>query len=177
MAGTYVTGDPKWIGYSALKVVVYPALVPSGSLLTGARLRVDGREATIELASDLAREVQREYDAVKPAILGAAVSRLIARAALAEGARKAGAEAAGNAGGAVSWIAALLTEGALLAMDQPDTRSWTLLPASVWVSRESVAPGRHRVEVELEGGSPETRGFDVDAPAGGYAAVVWTVPR
>jgi hypothetical protein len=176
LAGTYVTGDPKWIGYSALKVVVYPELAPSGSLLTGARLRVDGREARIERASDLAREVTREYEAVKPAILGAAVSRLIARAALAEGARRAGAEAGGS-GDAVSWIAALLTEGAFLALDQPDTRSWTLLPASVWVSRESVAPGRHRVEIELEGGAGETRAFDVDVPAGGWAAVVFTAPR
>ncbi len=176
LAGTYVTGDPRWLGYGALKVVSYPELAPSGSLLRGAALRVDGRAAPLELASDLGREVRREYEAVKPRILGAAVSRLIARAALAEGARQAGKEA-GDAGEAVGWIAALLTEGTLLAMDRPDTRSWTLLPESVLVSRTSVAPGRHRVEVELEGAGGESRSFEVEVPAGGFAAIVWTAPR
>jgi hypothetical protein len=176
LAGAWVTGDPEWLGYGALKVVVYPELAPSGSTLRGAALRVDGSAARLELASDLGQEIRREYEEMKPRILGAAVSRLIARAAVAEGARRAGQEA-GDAGEAVGWIAALLTEGTLLALDQPDTRSWTLLPEVVLVSRASVAPGRHRVEVELEGAFGESRSFEVEAPAGGFAAVVWTVPR
>ena len=148
-------------------------MVPSGSLYHDAVVTIDGAPSLVEVVSDLGAEIQREYDEMKPQIIGAAISRLIARAAIAEGARAAG----NQEGAALGTVVALLTEGAMLAMDKPDTRSWTMLPGIILVSRETVTPGPHRVDVVLQGGPELSRSFDVDVPAGGFATVVWTVPR
>ena len=173
VAGVFITGDLEVLKYSALKVVVYPEMVPSTSLYRDAVVTIDGVPSLVEVVSDLGAEIQREYDDMKPQIVGAAISRMIARAAIAEGARAAG----NQESAALGTIAALLAEGAMLAMDKPDTRSWTMLPGTILVSRETVPPGLHRIDVALQGGPELSRSFDVEVPAGGIATVVWTVPR
>ena len=173
LAGVFITGDLEVLKYSALKVVSYPEMVPSGSLYRNALVTIDGAPSRVEVVSDLGAEIQREYDDMKPQIVGAAISRLIARAAVAEGARVAG----NQDSAALGTVLALLTEGAMLAMDKPDTRSWTMLPGTILVSREIVPPGAHRVDVVLQGGPELSRSFEVDVPANGFATVVWTVPR
>jgi hypothetical protein len=100
---------------------------------------------------------------------------LITRAVAAEGARVAG-QQAGGAGELVGLLAALATEGSLVALDRPDTRSWTFLPDRIQIARTSVTPGDHKVDVHI-GGVDEFRSFDVNVPEGGYAVVVVTVPR
>jgi hypothetical protein len=62
-----------------------------------------------------------------------------------------------------------------VALDRPDTRSWTMLPGRVLVARVPVTPGAHSVEVTFGGGGGRT--VPVDIRAGGYAAVVVTEPR
>jgi hypothetical protein len=169
LAGTYITGDLAWLDRGITKVVVYPELVggPTGH---GPRsLRIDGAHAAARLIDDIGGEVRREYAAIKPRILGAALSRLIVRAAASEGVRAASREAGGWAS-----LIAILVEGALVALDRPDTRSWTLLPAQVAVARVAVTPGEHAVEVEL---FDETRRYSVEVPAEGFAVVVVTAPR
>ncbi|MCH2170818.1 hypothetical protein MK489_08540 [Myxococcota bacterium] len=173
LAGAYITGDPSILQYSVLKVVSYPELVPSGTPDRKVLVRVDEREVPTDRLSDLASQVRREYEVLKPKILGAAISRLIARAAIAEGSRVAGEQKSDLAG----TLAALFTEGALLTLDRPDTRSWTMLPAWVVAARTPVVPGRHRVELELVGAPGQVRQVDVDVPESGFAAVVWTSPR
>jgi len=100
---------------------------------------------------------------------------MIARAIAAEGARAAGNEA-GGAGALIGLLAALATEGSLVALDKPDTRSWTFLPDQVSVSRTAVSPGRHEMEVTIPGVA-EARTISVDVPKAGFAVVVVTVPR
>ena len=76
-------------------------------------------------------------------------------------------------------VFALGTEAALVALDKPDTRSWSFLPGKVLVARIPVAPGSHEVEVVLENGHRthlqvrET----VEVEKGSYAAVIVTEPR
>jgi hypothetical protein len=177
IAGAFITGDPAVLGYSVFKVVSYPEMVPSGSVYSDASVAVDGQPVILELASNLGAEISAEYAGLKPKIIGAALSRMIVRAAAAEGARQAGKSAGGTEGEALGWLLALATEGALLAADKPDTRSWTMLPHYVLVSRTPVASGRHTVDLRTKGDFPDTRSFDVDVPPGGFAVVVWTVPR
>lgn len=180
LAGTWITGDVRILEHTLLKVVVYPELEPVPSLVTGGTVRIDGRELSPELLTDLAREVTVEYQKIKPRIIGAALSRLIVRAAAAEGARVAARKAAGGRGdGAriVGILAALGTEAALVGLDKPDTRSWTFLPGKILVTRLPVAPGRHAVEVHLSGPGGGVRRAAVDVPPGGFAAVVVTEPR
>ena len=176
LAGTYITGDPEVLGYAATKVLVYPELKATTPTFTSTSVAIDGRSSDVEMVSDFGAEISAEYEKLKPKILGAALSRMIVRAAAAEGARAAGKQA-GDAGEVLGWVAALATEATLVAFDKPDTRSWTLLPERVYVSRAVVAPGRHSVDVDLAGYQSERRSVEVDVPAGGFATVVVTPLR
>jgi len=177
LAHAYVTGDSRVLERSALKMVVYPELVASGALFETAEVRVDGQPVGLEIASDIQTEVITEYEQMKPKIIGAAISRLIVRAAVAEGARAAG-NSSEKGGAIIGLLAALAAEGALLAADRPDTRSWTLLPGLVLVARVPVQPGPHAVTIAASGrGGSETRKYDVDLPAGGYVVLDVTTLR
>ena len=103
---------------------------------------------------------------------------MIVRAAVAEGARAAGKQAKDGAGAIVGLLAALAAEGAMVAADKPDTRSWTLLPAFVFVARVPVQPGQHRVAITAMGsGGREHRDLSVDVKSGGFAVVDVTTLR
>lgn len=174
---TYITGDTAVLERSALKVVIYPELVPSRALFEAAELRIDGQTIPLEVASDIAGEVIEEYEQMKPKIIGAAVSRLIVRAAVAEGARAAGNQAK-EGGAVIGLLAALAAEGAMVAADRPDTRSWTLLPGLVLVSRLSVPPGKHTLTLAATGpGGTERREFTADLKPGGHSVLDVTTLR
>jgi hypothetical protein len=178
LGATFITGSTAILERSALKFVIYPELVPSRALFNTGELRVDGQEWPLELATNLDAEIVREYEALKPKIIGAAITRLIVRAGVAEGARAAGNQAKDGAGAVVGLLAALAAEGALVAADKPDTRSWTLLPAFVFVARVPVNPGQHKVSVTAMGsGARERHDFTVDVKAGGFAVLDVTTLR
>jgi len=176
LAGTWITGNPAILERSLFKVVVYPELEKSDARARKATLKIDGDTIPVEMVSNLDEEIREEYEQIKARILGAALTRMIARAAVAEGARVAGGQAAGGAGAVVGLLAALAAEGSLVALDKPDTRSWTMLPGRVAIARAPVQPGEHRVDVQIPGVA-ESRSMTVDVPAGGFAVVVVTVPR
>ncbi|MGH1345220.1 MAG: hypothetical protein ACRBN8_26900 [Nannocystales bacterium] len=177
LAGAFVTGDTTLLEYGMFKFVVYPELVPAENLFETANVEVDGHPVPIDLASDLGSEIVAEFEELKPKIIGAALTRMIARAAAAEGARAAGNQADG-AGGLVGFLAAAALEGTLVALDKPDTRSWTTLPDRVYVARSRVPAGAHTVVVEAAGpGGRETRTFDVTVPQGGFVVLDVTTLR
>ena len=170
IAGAYVTGDLKILERSALKVVVYPELVPAEGIYSTASVHVDGKRVLMEQVTDLGADITKEYEAVKARIIAAAVSRMIARALVAEGARKAGQKASPGVG----VLAAVVAEGALLVADKPDTRSWTLLPGRFFAARIRVDPGDHRVRIGLGTGDHTWRSTNVTVPKGGFAVIVAT---
>lgn len=187
----WITGNARILERSVLKVVSYPELTSGGTLARGASVRIDGLESPAERVSHLGSDIRREYELLKPRILGAAVSRLIVRAAVAEGARVAGQEVGGGNGNRnrgrnrnnqgdlgqiIGFLAAIAAEGALVALDTPDTRSWTFLPNEIWISRQTVQPGAHTLSIEIAG-VPETREVQINVPEGGFSALVVTVPR
>ena len=178
LGATYITGNTAILERSALKFVIYPELVPSRALFNTGTLVIDGQEHALELATNLDAEIVREYTALRPKIIGAAITRLIVRAAVAEGARAAGNQAKDGAGAIVGLLAALAAEGAMVAADKPDTRSWTLLPAFVFVARVPVTPGAHSVTITATGsGGHETHDFKIDVKAGGFAVLDVTTLR
>ena len=178
LGATWITGNTAVLEHSALKFIIYPELVPSRALFNTGSLVVDGREWPLELATNLDAEIVREYEGLKPKIIGAAITRLIVRAAVAEGARAAGKQAKDGAGAVVGLLAALAAEGAMVAADKPDTRSWTLLPAFVFVARVPVQPGAHKVAVTAMGsGGREHHEFSVDVKAGDFAVLDVTTLR
>jgi hypothetical protein len=176
IAGSAISGDLRVLQHSVFKVVVYPELEQVPSQVRGARVRIGDRDAETELVTDVAAEVEREYEKIRPRIIAAALTRMIARAAVSEGAMAAG-RGAGGAGEVVGIVAGLGAEAALVAMDKPDTRSWTFLPGRVWVARESIAPGKHEVVVQLEGDGPSERRVPIEVTPGGYTVVVVAEPR
>jgi len=169
LAGAYVTGNLAILERSALKVVVYPALVASGNRARDASVRVAGRRVATEPAADFASAVRSEYEDLKPQVIGAALSRLVARAAVAEGTRAGVREASGS--GPLGLLAALLVEGTLVGLDKPDTRSWTFLPGQVLVARQHVPAGEHEVLVDVEGVPGGTHRIPVTVAPGGFAVV------
>lgn len=171
IAGTYASGNVDWLKYGAAKVVVYPELVASPSSLGAATVHVDGAPIAVEPLADLAGAIRSEYEEAKPRIVAAALSRMAARAAMAEGVRAGGRQQSDALGDVLS----ILFESTLVALDRPDTRSWTMLPARVLVARAPLAPGAHTVDVTFGGGVH--RSFDVDAAGTGLVAVVVTEPR
>lgn len=173
LAGSAISGDPAVLGYSVFKFVVYPGLAQTGSRYSQVRLRVDGQDVRPDLASRLGAEISREYESIKPSIIAAAVSRMIVRAAAAEGMREAG----NSAGDGLGWFLALATEASLAGLDKPDTRSWMFLPDRVYVYQQRVTPGKHRVEVLLGTGPSESYVEEISVAEGGFAAVVVTAPR
>jgi len=176
MAGAFISGDPAVLGYGVAKVVVYPKLVDSNNQVRSASLLIDGVVAPLELASNMGIEIMREYDAMQPQIIGAAISRMIVRALAAEGARAAVTHGGGGSSG-LGFLAAILTEAALVAADKPDTRSWMMLPEQIHVHRQRVEPGLHTIQVTLGPGQQGTLTREVELRDGGYAAVIITVPR
>lgn len=157
--------------YSATKVLVYPELAATPSTLGQATLMVDGREVGLELLADLGASVAAEYQEAKPKMLAAALVRVAARAAVSEGMRQAG----NQDSQALGDVLAILVEATMVALDKPDTRSWTMLPDRVLVARVPVTPGEHDVQVQFTSGV--VRGAKATVPAKGWAAVVVTEPR
>ncbi len=178
LGAAFITGNTAILERSALKFIIYPELVPSRARFNTGRLEVDGRDWPLELATNLDAEIVREYEDLRPKIIGAAITRLIVRAAVAEGARAAGNQAKDGAGAVIGLLAALAAEGAMVAADKPDTRSWTLLPAFVFVARVPVEPGTHQVRITASGsGGHETHDYSVAIKAGDFAVLDVTTLR
>lgn len=173
IAGALFTDDADWLARGVAKVVVYPELVSTPSLLGQPAVQIDGADVGIEPLIDLDAAVRREYEEMKPQIIAAALTRLASRAAVAEGVRAAG----NQESDALGAVLGVLVEGALVALDRPDTRSWTMMPAEILVARVPVSPGAHSVDVRFTGAPNADRQVTVDIPAGGYAAIVVTEPR
>ncbi len=173
-AGTFITGNPEILARSATAVVVYPELVDSSSRANAASVQIDGRAAPVERVSSLGNDIRREYDEIRPRIIGAAITRMIARAVAAEGMRAAGNQANPNVG----MLAALVTGATLVALDRPDTRSWSMLPDHVLISRQTVEPGVHVVRVRVTGpGLEAIREYEVGIPRGRAVVLVVTEPQ
>jgi hypothetical protein len=173
VAGSWISGNPDVLGYSVFKVVVYPDLMNVESTLGTPQVNIDGKPVALEEVSDLAAEIRSEYEAIKPQIIGAALSRMIVRAAAAEAARAGGNQQSAGLG----WAVALLVEGAMVAMDEPDTRSWNFLPARVLAYRGILEAGTHEIGVSLTAGPEPVSTHEVTVEPGGFGVVVVTAPR
>jgi hypothetical protein len=168
-----VTDNLDVLERSAFKLLIFPERVPALGTYDGAQTRIDGDPVNMDAVTNFGAELVREYEEIKPKIIAAALSRMISRAVVAEGARKAGQQAGGGAA-VVGVLASLVSEGLMVAADKPDTRSWTLLPNRIFVARSRVPAGSHRIEVGLGSGDSAWRSVAVDVPEIGYAIVVVT---
>ena len=164
---------------TAFKVVTFPSMTPTPEHFEEAMWSIDQRPMAMNRVSELGEAIQREHDELVPRIVGASISRMIARAIGAAGADAGARAAVGGAGGEVlGLLAGLAVEGTLVALDRPDTRSWTLLPERVWMGRARLPAGEHRVELQVRGpGGDQTVRRDVDLAPGGFVVLDLTTLR
>jgi hypothetical protein len=178
LGATYITGDTTILERSALKFVIYPELVPSRALFNTGTLVIDGQAHPLELATNLDAEIVREYEALKPKIIGAAITRLIVRAAVAEGARAAGNQAKDGAGAVVGLLAALAAEGPWSRPTSPTPAAGPCCPRSCSSRACRSNPARTASRITAMGsGGRETHDFKIDVKAGGFAVLDVTTLR
>jgi hypothetical protein len=109
------------------------------------------------------------WEEVKGTVVASAITRMIARIVAGEAARKAtGDEGIGGL------LVSLLTQATLTAVDTPDTRSWSTLPARIAIGRVRVPAGKHHVMIRARG---QTLEKTLDVRPGGWAALNLTVLR
>ncbi|MDI3285902.1 hypothetical protein [Polyangium sp. 15x6] len=138
----------------------------------------------LEQALDVEGEVRSAWHKREGTLVLAAITRLLARTAASvavAGATAAGINAAQDerqrrdgSAEAVGLLLGFATSLTMSALDTPDTRSWTTLPARIAIARTRVPAGKHAVTIEARG---QRRTFDVKVDAGGWALVPFFVLR
>ena len=152
--------------------VNFPRLGKSRGRHSIPQLSVDGRPVGLEHALDIETEVRKEGECNEGTIILAAITRLLARAAAGELTQAATGAAADN--DIIGLLAGLATTATLAAVDTPDTRSWTTLPANVAIARLRVRPGSHRVRVSARG---ITKDYRIDVRPRDWAFITVTALR
>jgi hypothetical protein len=157
--------------------VNYPALGKSRGAHGTAALTVDGRPVGLEEALDVETEVRKAFEEAEPTIVVSAITRMLTRVAISEGAHaagRAGDRRGQSTGGTIGLLAGLAASAALTAADTPDTRSWSTLPARIEIARLRLKAGRHVLRVQARGVAREVT---IDAAPGGWAFVNLTALR
>ncbi|HEY5954923.1 MAG TPA: hypothetical protein VIV60_00170, partial [Polyangiaceae bacterium] len=99
-------------------------------------------------------------------VVASAITRMIARVVAGEAVRHT------TKDNVIGLLLSLGTQATLTAMDTPDTRSWSTLPARIAIGRTRVKAGTHVVELST---SHERLRQKVTVKPGGWAVVVHTV--
>jgi len=154
-------------GQGLVTWVNYPELGKATGEYGRPILAIDGKTTVIDESFDIDTEARKAWDEGKTAIIVSAITRMITRVAVGEGTRQA-------VGGTLGALLSLGTQAALTAVDTPDTRSWSTLPARIVVSRMRIAPGKHQVEISVRG---VTKRQQINVPPGGWAVVNLTALR
>jgi len=148
--------------------VNFPTLGKAQGAYETPACRVDAGYVQLEEAVDIAEQVRTEWHKVEGKIVASAISRMVVRLAAGVGIQAATQNSKSGAVQVVGLLASLGTQGALAALDTPDTRSWETLPARVAVTRVRVPAGRHQIRLEARG---VVRTQTIDVPKGGWKVV------
>jgi hypothetical protein len=129
---------------------------------------LDQREQPLEGMLAVDAEAKRAWKDVEGAIVASAITRLLTRVVVGEATRRV------SGGGVLGALLSLGAQATMTAVDTPDTRSWSTLPARIAFGRVRVPPGRRVIRLRVRG--VEKRQV-VDVPKGGWAVVPLTVLR
>lgn len=151
----------KYAAKSALKWVNYPALVVSKSNKAAPTLTIDGEKARRHLALDVESKVIKHFESIRGSLVASSLTRLLSRTIAAETSEALAKSATSAAGGnketasLLGLLIGLATEGAMVAADTPDTRSWVTLPARFELARYDLPAGQHVLKLQRNGQSIE----------------------
>ncbi|MEZ4461566.1 MAG: hypothetical protein R3E66_17965 [bacterium] len=143
-----VSGALKWLNFPMLTWNGTPGLIPP-------TLNIGGRSANPMVVTDVGREVEIGWAKMSGPLIAAALTRMVTRAiagAVTREATKAATDSQGaGAASAIGILAQLAVEGTLTALDRPDTRSWTTLPAEIRVYRLKAESSPLQVTANVRG--------------------------
>lgn len=142
--------------YIRLALPAYPrraaglAPMPSRAYLAVAGLAADALEVSLPI--DLSACVMDEFAADVPFVLAKTIARAAARQAIADGLSRSG----DDDSKVLMEVVGFLVGAAGDAMERADTRSWSLLPASLGVARLRLPIGDHPIVIDAggTGGAP-----------------------
>ena len=106
---------------------------------------LDGSWQELEGALAVDEEARHAWDEAKGTVVASAITRLIARVATGEIVRQS------TGGGVVGALLSLGTQATLTAVDTPDTRSWSTLPARIAIGRVRLPAGKHYIDLQARG--------------------------
>ncbi len=148
--------------------VNFPELTTDGLPYGGnGQLRIDGRLMAPALRTNVSEQIVMSWMEKVPTLMAAAISRMIVRAVAGTAstvAANAGSRAAGGSDGTAAilgLLAGVLVEGSMAAADTPDTRSWTMLPAHIAISRVKLESGTHDVALQVRGATDQ-KSIEID---------------
>jgi hypothetical protein len=110
------------------------------------RVVVDGEPYDAPLAGDLSAAVLRRWEAQRAGMLARLVARGVVKYLVANEVEKKAKKEGGDAAG---FLAGLVANVGGNALERADTRSWSLLPDRVSLTRLSLPPGEHQVRIEF----------------------------
>lgn len=168
--------------------VNYPALGPARRNYEKPAFVVDGQTQELEKPLNVDAEMRREWQEQQSTVVLAALTRLVSRTAAGYGVQEgtAAAVASGsssqsnqdasnqNLANGLGLLLGLATTATMSAVDTPDTRSWSTLPAKITIGRVRVPAGEHTVTLKARG---TQRTHKVQVDAGGWAFVPMFVLR
>jgi uncharacterized protein len=134
------------VRYTAPVVKLQSALLPNDSM------QID------ELAVDA-------WKSGRGLVIASAITRTVSRVIAGKAIEKASGDSA------LGLVLSLGTQATLTAVDTPDTRSWTTLPARMSLTRVRVPAGKHSLTIQARGDQVVR---NAEVKAGGWAAVNFT---
>jgi hypothetical protein len=145
----------------------YPTLARGKGGYSIPTFQLDGRALAMEQALDIEAEVRAEWKKVEGTVILAAITRMITRVVAGEVAQGA-TEALSKDAGPLGLLVGLATTATLSAVDTPDTRAWSTLPARIAIARVRVPAGTHVVTLGARGEAKQAR---ITVAPGGWAFV------
>lgn len=135
--------DPRRGHFVSIALPYYPDFHPA---IAGVRVWVDGQMLYADRVEDVAAQARAALAERMPAITARAVARVALKTQASRQAQE-----QNETLGALLNLAATLTERA-------DTRSWSSLPASIWMARVPLAAGQGPLRIEVLGAGGEVLG-------------------
>jgi hypothetical protein len=150
--------------------VAIPVLVPQKTSVTYGEISLRGADTIVSARTERAQNVTALAEQDLAEQLGGLAAKAVARAAvkyaMAEGAGRGAAAAAGqnNAGALIGVLVRLLAHTLAVGTEEADKRSWRTLPDEVQVARLWVPPGSYELRIRSVGHNGEQVGWEAVHP-------------
>jgi hypothetical protein len=148
--------------------VNFPTIEEPNIAYANAMGSVDRKPLLLDNVTAIDLETAKAWKENLGIIVASAITRMITRVVAGETTRRV---AGGGVGGL---LLSLGTQATMTAVDTPDTRAWSTLPARIAVARVRVPPGKHVVELSARGASKRQ---EVNLKPNDWAVVNMTILR